>query len=204
MNRQQHWQEVYGSKSATEVSWYRPHLERSLHLIQDCGVGTAGSLIDVGAGASTLVDDLLDAGFGQVTVLDVSESAIEGVRSRLGSRAASVNWIVGDVLTVDLPADHYDLWHDRAVFHFLTSEDDRTTYVRRLNESLRPQGQLVMATFGPDGPTQCSGLDVVRYSAESLGCELGPEFHLTATEVELHQTPWGSTQSFTYCRFQRQ
>lgn len=204
MNRQQHWEAVYESKSEREVSWYQPHLEKSLRLIQDCGVGTAGSLIDVGGGASTLVDDLLDAGFLQVTVLDVSGSAIEGVRSRLGSRASSVNWITGDVLTVDLPTAHYDLWHDRAVFHFLTSEDDRATYVRRLTESLRPQGQLVIATFGPDGPTQCSGLDVVRYTAESLGDELGPEFHLVSTEVELHRTPWGATQSFTYCRFQRQ
>ena len=204
MNRQRHWEAVYGSKSGNEVSWYQPHLERSLQLIQDCDIGIAGSLIDVGGGVSTLVDDLLDEGFLQVSVLDVSESAIEGVCSRLGSRASSVNWITGDVLTVDLPTAHYDLWHDRAVFHFLTSEDDRATYVRRLRESLRPQGQLVIATFGPDGPTQCSGLDVVRYSAESLCAELGPEYHLVSTEVELHRTPSGATQSFTYCRFRRQ
>jgi SAM-dependent methyltransferase len=160
-------------------------------------------LIDVGGGASTLVDDLLEAGFLHVTVLDVSRLAIESICSRLGSRASSVNWIIGDVLTADLPTAHYDLWHDRAVFHFLTSEDDRATYVRTLRESLRAQGQLIIATFGPDGPTHCSGLDVVRYSAESLRSELGSDFQLVATEVELHRTPSGAEQSFTYCRFQR-
>jgi SAM-dependent methyltransferase len=204
MNRQGHWDAVYRSKSESEVSWYQPHLERSLRLIQNCGVGTGGRLIDVGGGASTLVDDLLEAGFLQITVLDVSELSLDGVRSRLGSRASSVNWIIGDVLTVDLPAAHYDLWHDRAVFHFLTSEDDRASYVRRLRESLRPHGQLVIATFGPDGPKQCSGLDVLRYSAESLRSELGSQFQLVATEAELHRTPSGGKQSFIYCRFRRQ
>ena len=204
MNRQRHWEAVYRSKSEREVSWYQPHLERSLRLIQDCGVGPGGRLIDVGGGASALVDDLLEAGFLEVTVLDVSELALEGVCSRLGSRASSVNWIIGDVLTVDLPIAHYDLWHDRAVFHFLTSADDRATYVRRLRESLQAQGQLVIATFGPDGPTRCSGLDVVRYSAESLHSELGSGFQLVATEAELHRTPSGAKQSFIYCRFRRQ
>jgi 2-polyprenyl-3-methyl-5-hydroxy-6-metoxy-1,4-benzoquinol methylase len=161
-------------------------------------------LIDVGGGASTLVDDLLGAGFLEVTVLDVSKAAIEGVCARLGRRASSVNWIIGDVLTVELPTAHYDLWHDRAVFHFLTSEDERATYVRRLKEALQAQGQLVIATFGPDGPTQCSGLDVVRHSAESLHSELGPGFQLVATEAELHRTPSGAEQSFIYCRFRRQ
>ncbi len=203
MNRQQHWDAAYRSKSETEVSWYQPHLERSLRLIQDCGVGAGGRLIDAGGGASTLVDDLLEAGFLQVTVLDVSESAIEGVSSRLGSRASSVNWIIGDVLTVDLPTAHYDLWHDRAVFHFLTSKDERATYVQRLRDSLQARGQLVIATFGPDGPRQCSGLDVVRYSVESLQSELGSGLQLVATEAELHRTPSGAKQSFVYCRFRR-
>jgi SAM-dependent methyltransferase len=203
MNRQEHWEAVYEAKSATEVSWYQPHLERSLRLIRDCGVGSDGRLIDVGGGASTLVDDLLEAGLSEITVLDVSGSAIEGVRSRLGSRASSVNWITGDVLTADLPAAPYDLWHDRAVFHFLTSEDERAAYVQRLRDSLQARGQLVIATFGPDGPRQCSGLDVVRYSAESLQSVLGSEFRLAATEAELHRTPSGAEQSFLYCRFRR-
>jgi SAM-dependent methyltransferase len=203
MTRQRHWEDVYRAKSEREVSWYQPHLDRSLRLIQDCGVGTEARVIDVGGGASTFVDDLLAAGFQDVTVLDVSESAIKGVCSRLGGRASSVKWIVGDVLTADLPTAHYDVWHDRAVFHFLTSEDDRAAYVRRLNESLRPQGHVVMATFGPDGPTQCSGLDVVRYSAQSLGTELGSEFELVAGESELHRTPWGAEQSFMYGRFRK-
>ncbi|MHC4218774.1 MAG: class I SAM-dependent methyltransferase [Planctomycetota bacterium] len=203
MSKSEHWDSVYGSKADTEMSWYQPHLETSLRLIRDCGVPAGGSVIDVGSGASTLVDDLLDAGSTEVTVLDVSQAAIDGARARLGSRATSVSWIVGDILSTGLPAARYDLWHDRAVFHFLTSEDERARYVRTLRAALKGQGHLVIATFGPAGPTRCSGLDVARHSAESLSGALGSEFELVAAEPELHRTPSGTEQSFLYCRFRR-
>jgi 2-polyprenyl-3-methyl-5-hydroxy-6-metoxy-1,4-benzoquinol methylase len=203
MNRQEHWLAVFQSKSEREVSWYQPRLERSLRLIRDCGVGAGGRVIDVGGGASTLVDDLLDAGPAEITVLDIAESAIGAARARLGSRASCVNWIVGDILTADLPPAHYDLWHDRAVFHFLTSKDERAAYVRKVEASLTAQGHVVIAAFDLSGPTRCSGLDVVRHSEASLRREFGSGFQLVVTESELHRTPSGAQQSFIYCRFRR-
>ena len=199
MTDQQHWESLYGKKAANEVSWYRPHLERSLALIEEAGVAKDAAIIDVGGGTSTLVDDLLGRGYSNLTVLDISSTAIAAARERLGGRAAQVSWIVADITDVQLPEHHYDFWHDRAVFHFLRDEAARRSYVAAVRKSLKPGGHIVVATFGPDGPDRCSGLEVVRYTADGLHGEFGPAFEKVRSYQELHKTPWGSEQEFVYC-----
>ena len=194
-----HWAAVYNTKAHDALSWFRPHLERSLALIEAAGLDRDAAIIDVGGGASTLVDDLLDRGYTDVTVLDLSERAIEVAKTRLGDRAPQVTWIVGDITTVDLPADRYAFWHDRAVFHFLREEEARRRYVANVLHSLHPDGHIVVATFGPEGPEKCSGLDIVRYDPDSLHAEFGGAFRKVASETEVHTTPWGSEQQFVYC-----
>lgn len=158
--------------------------------------------MDVGSGATLLLDRLLDDGYTALAALDISEAALNVSRQRLAEHAAAIMWVVGDVRTVALPAAHYALWHDRAVFHFLTDPLDRAAYLRTLHAALRPRGQVIIATFAEDGPLQCSGLDVTRYSAESLAATLGDAFTLIETVKEAHTTPWNSTQQFVHCRFQ--
>lgn len=194
-----HWEGVYRSKAPAEVSWYRPHLETSLALIAEAGLDRRSALLDVGGGESTLVDDLLGAGYGDVSVLDISEAAIEVAKARLGSSAAGVTWLVSDILRCQLPADRYDLWHDRAVFHFMTKPAQREAYVRQVARAVKPGGHVIVATFGPQGPTKCSGLDVVRYDANDLHGEFGPRFELLSHLTEVHETPWGAPQQFLYC-----
>lgn len=198
-DRQQHWQRIYSEKSPEQVSWYRPHLDTSLQLIERIAPDPGAAIIDVGGGASTLVDDLLARGYRNVTVLDVAAAALQSAQQRLGEAAGQVRWLTADVLTAELPADTFDLWHDRAVFHFLTAPHDRAAYVRRVVHALRPQGHLLLSTFGPEGPTRCSGLEVVRYAAPALLRELGPRFRLVESLTELHQTPAGATQQFLFC-----
>jgi ubiquinone/menaquinone biosynthesis C-methylase UbiE len=199
MSKREHWENVYRSRGAGDVSWYRPHLERSIDLILRTGAGPDARIIDVGGGASTLVDDLLARGFRHVTVADLSAAALEVAKTRLGARAAEVTWLCGDVTTMDLTTDTFDVWHDRAVFHFLTSDADRRAYLHRVCRAVRKGGHLVMATFGPHGPEKCSGLEVVRYSAGELHGAFGPAFRLVAHEEERHVTPWGAEQEFVYC-----
>lgn len=199
MKSQEHWEHVYSSKSAETVSWYQPHAEHSLALIRGTGVPRTGSIIDVGGGASTLADDLLVDGYTSLSVLDLSATALEAARQRLGARADAVRWLVGDVTTIRLPERSYDVWHDRAVFHFLTSEQDRRAYVANVQRSVKPQGHVIVATFAEDGPTQCSGLPVMRYSAEELHAQFGTSFALLSHEREDHHTPFGTVQRFTYC-----
>ncbi|HYA18453.1 MAG TPA: class I SAM-dependent methyltransferase [Bryobacteraceae bacterium] len=199
MDRQEHWEHVYGTKAPHQVSWYRPHLEISLSLIERAAPGRSARIIDVGGGASTLVDDLIARGYRDVTVLDISRKAIDVARARLGAAADSVAWIAGDALTVALPSHFYDVWHDRAVFHFLTNPADRAAYVRRVRESVKRGGHVIIGTFGPEGPEKCSGLDVKRYDAETLHGEFGPSFTLVDRLQEVHQTPFGATQQFVYC-----
>lgn len=199
MQAKAHWERVYATKTATEVSWYQPHAERSLKLIRNTGMPLTARIIDVGGGASTLVDDLLDAGYRDITVLDLSANALAVARARLGRRAATVRWLEADALEADLPAHGYDLWHDRAVFHFLTSPQDRRAYVGQVLRAVRPGGLVIVATFALDGPLQCSGLEVMRYDADSLHAEFGAPFTLLAHESEAHQTPAGKVQQFTYC-----
>lgn len=199
VDRQQHWETVYRSKASDEVSWFQPHAASSLRLIHDTGIGLDASIIDVGGGASVLVDNLLDAGYRHLTVLDLSESALAEARKRLGARASQVSWLACDITQASLPANAYDVWHDRAVFHFLTDPADRARYVQQVLHAVKPGGHVIVATFGPGGPLQCSGLDVVRYAPDTLHAEFGAAFRLLRHETEVHQTPAGREQEFVYC-----
>jgi len=195
----QHWQAVYTDKSAAEVSWYRPHLDRSLALIDALALARDACVVDAGGGASTLVDDLLSRGFTAPTVIDLAPAALAVSQARLGERAAQVRWVVGDVTTALVPASSVDLWHDRAVFHFLTDEARRAAYVARVTEAVRPGGHVLIATFALDGPERCSGLTVQRYDADGIARTLGPAFEKAAEAREVHETPKGGRQAFTYC-----
>ncbi|MBI5939521.1 MAG: class I SAM-dependent methyltransferase [Caulobacterales bacterium] len=199
MTNRAHWENVYQTKAVDEVSWYRPHLDVSLELIGHATPDRGSAVIDVGGGEATLVDDLVARGYNDVTVLDISQAAIGVAQGRLGDSAASVRWIAGDITTVELEAARYDVWHDRAVFHFLTRAGDRAAYVRQVARAVKLGGHVIVATFGPDGPEKCSGLDVVRYDAENLHGEFGPRFRLLDSVTELHETPWGAPQQFMYC-----
>lgn len=200
MNKQQdHWEKVYQTKASDTVSWFQEHATRSLEMIRSIDQAAKAQIIDIGGGASTLVDDLLASGFSHLSVLDLSASALEVARARLGSLAPHVTWIAGDITTVELPAHAYDIWHDRAVFHFLTDPADRMAYVRQVMKAVRPGGHVIVATFAPDGPEQCSGLPVVRYDPDQLHNEFGASFELLEHSREEHTTPWGSVQHFVYC-----
>ena len=195
----EHWETVYGTKPETEVSWFQEHSDVSLGLIRRTGVAADGAIIDVGGGASRLVDDLLAAGYSNLTVLDISGKALAVARGRLGDAAKSVRWIESDVTQADLPHHGYDVWHDRAVFHFLTEPDQRERYVRTVRQAVRPGGHVIVAAFGPEGPLRCSGLPVVRYSPDRLHDEFGEAFRLVEHTSEQHRTPWGAVQPFVYC-----
>jgi SAM-dependent methyltransferase len=201
-DRQAHWENVYATKRENEVSWFQENPALSLALIDAAGATYDSAIIDIGGGESRLVDVLLQRGFRSLAVLDLSESALTAVRTRIGGEATKLEWIVADVTTW-APARQYDIWHDRAAFHFLTDPDDRAAYVARLKSALRPNGQAIIATFALDGPEKCSGLPVQRYDAESLQATLGSEFKVLETRRETHATPWGSTQSFQFTRLQR-
>ena len=198
----EHWERVYGAKQATQVSWYALHLERSVAMIRAAAPASA-DIIDTGGGASTLVDDLLAFGYTKVSVLDVSSTALAVSKKRLGARAGMVKWIAGDVTSMHLPREAYDMWHDRTVFHFLTGPADRRAYVDLLTGSLKLGGHAIVATFSLEGPTRCSGLDVVRYSADNLSRELGPAFALRQETHETHRTPSGVEQNLMYCLFEK-
>lgn len=199
MDVQTHWENVYREKAPDAVSWYRPHLETSLALIEQAAAGCSQSIIDVGGGESTLVDDLLARGYQKITVLDASQTAIDANRKRLGKASDRVHWLVADITKVELRRSAYDLWHDRAVFHFLTATSDRVAYVRQVAHAVKPGGHVIVSTFGSEGPTKCSGLDVIRYDAESLHREFGVHFRLLGSSNELHRTPFGTIQQFLYC-----
>lgn len=199
MGNRQHWEDVYRSKRYDQVSWFTPHLEESLRLIRQLAPDRSASVIDIGGGESTLVDDLLADGYERVSVLDISQAALDFTRERLGPAAERVRWYASDVLTAALPRTSFDVWHDRAVFHFLTSATEREQYVSRVRESVKPGGFVVMATFGPDGPQKCSGLEVVRYDSDQLHGEFGDDFKLLGTEFRDHRTPFDTHQQFVYC-----
>jgi len=201
-SRQAHWEGVYTKKGEKEVSWFQENPAPSLELIAQVGATHASAIIDIGGGASRLVDNLIDRGFEDVTVLDLSEAALEAARARMGHRAAQVHWIVADA-TVWEPVKAYDLWHDRAAFHFLTGDPERAAYVARLERALKVGGYAIIATFALDGPERCSGLPVVRYDPVGLGQTLGRAFQLVDTRQHAHATPWGSDQSFQFSVFRR-
>lgn len=200
--RKGHWETVYASKSAEQTSWYQSLPRLSLSMIAHAGIDRSAALIDIGGGASRLVDHLLDQGYRDLTVLDISPAALEQAKARLGDRAERVNWIEADI-TSFAPQRRYALWHDRAAFHFLTGSQDRRQYVSVLKTALAPGGQAIVSTFAPGGPEKCSGLDIVQYDAAKLGKELGPEFMLQEQEQEKHVTPAGGEQLFNFFRFAR-
>lgn len=201
-DKQAHWEHVYSEKKSTEVSWFQQQPQQSLELINATGVDKSARIIDVGGGASTLVDFLLDEGYQDISVLDIAQAAIEQAKSRIGERSKKVEWLKHDVtgFSTDEP---FDIWHDRAVLHFLTDERDRKKYVRSLVGALKAGGYAIIATFNLDGPDKCSGLNIVRYSPETMSALLGETFQLIETVTEEHETPRGSSQSFVYCRFKK-
>lgn len=201
-DRTMHWQNVYATKSETEVSWFQASPAISLEMIRAASPDRAAAIIDIGGGASRLVDALLQDGYRNLAVLDLSANALDVAKKRIGATASTVDWIVADATTWR-PAKTWDVWHDRATFHFLTDPRDRAAYVERLRSAVAPGGHVIIATFAPDGPEKCSGLPVQRHDSASLSAELGPEFELVETRSESHHTPWHSTQAFQFSRFRR-
>ncbi len=202
MDRKQHWSDVYSKRAADRASWHQLRPALSLELIDRAGVDPKAGAIDVGGGTSTLVDELLEQGFANLAVLDVAGPALELARARLDDRADRVQWIEADVTEFE-PARQWGLWHDRAVFHFLTDASNRKAYRRALEAGVAPGGFAVISAFSLEGPERCSGLDVVRYSPESLADELGAAFELVESRDEVHMTPTGAEQAFVYCLFRR-
>ncbi len=203
MERKSHWEQVYADRGPEEVSWFQKEPELSLRLIKAAAAGPRAAVIDVGGGASVLTGLLLAQGFADLTVLDISGKALAAARAPLGQEASKVRWLEADITQASLPEAAFDVWHDRAVFHFLTDPIDRGAYLARLERALRPHGQAVIAVFSAAGPAKCSGLDVARYSAETLSRELGAGWELMESVAETHVTPWGAAQEFIYGRFRR-
>jgi len=202
-SRQAHWENVYTTKGENEVSWFQQDPAPSFELIIQAGATHGSAIIDIGGGASRLVDHLVEDGFEDVTVLDLSGAALEAARKRLESRANRVHWVVADATAWE-PAKAYDIWHDRAAFHFLTEEKDRAAYIARLTRGVKAGGHAIIATFALDGPEKCSGLPVARYDSASLGQALGSKFHLVHARRHEHATPWGSQQMFQFSVFRRE
>jgi ubiquinone/menaquinone biosynthesis C-methylase UbiE len=200
-DRQAHWQSLYAAKGEHEVSWFQDDAQPSLALIEEIALPSS-AVIDIGAGASHLLDGLLKRGFLDVTILDLSSTALSAAKERIGEEAERVQWIVADV-TFWEPSRSYDVWHDRATFHFMVEESDRAAYLSRLARALKPGGHAIIATFAPDAPEQCSGLPVSRYDAEHLGRTLGAGFRLMSTLRHQHVTPWGAAQPFQFSTFRR-
>lgn len=198
-----HWDAVYRSKDATQVSWYQAEPQASLDAIDRFGARCDQSFIDIGGGASSLVDSLIARGWADLAVLDLARSAFEVARRRIGDASSQVDWICADV-TDWRPDRQWDVWHDRAVFHFLTDAGQRRAYKEALARGLAANGLLLIATFALDGPDKCSGLPVQRYDAPGLETEFGGAYELLGTWREEHTTPWGSTQNFTWCAFRKQ
>ncbi len=199
MQTSKHWEDVYRNKRFDAVSWYAPHLGESLRLMEHLCPDKTAAIVDIGGGESTLVDDLLQRRYLDVSVLDISATAIDFTKQRLGAKAQQVSWHVGDITQYDFGSKRFDLWHDRAVFHFLTDPAARPRYVDLVRRVVKPGGYVLMATFGPNGPLKCSGLDVVRYDAQSLHHEFGEGFSLQGDELAQHHTPMGTDQQFLYC-----
>ncbi len=199
MESKAHWEKVYQTKAPDAVSWFAPHLETSLKLIEKAIPDKESTIIDVGGGEATLVDDLLARGYQNISVLDISQTAIDVAKNRIGEAEKYIQWYCADITSAKLPESYFDVWHDRAVFHFLTEETQRMRYVEQVMRSVKHGGSVIISTFGPEGPEKCSGLDVVRYDSENLHGQFGKTFKLINSTTELHQTPMGTTQQFLYC-----
>jgi SAM-dependent methyltransferase len=202
VGRRAHWENVYSTKGEREVSWFQENPAPSLELITLAGLSEGASIIDIGGGASRLVDILVERNIGQITVLDLSAAALDAAKERLGSKAAGVQWVAADITTWE-PTQAYDLWHDRAAFHFLTVPGDQSAYVDRLKKAVKRGGHVVIGTFASDGPERCSGLPIVRYDAASLSAILGTDFKLIDARRHDHATPWGAVQRFQFSTFRR-
>jgi SAM-dependent methyltransferase len=203
MSAAEHWEKIYSSKPPESLSWFQEHPARSLRQIEEHAASRYSDIIDAGGGASTLVDGLVSAGFHNLTVADISHSALEKSKNRLGAAAGGIRWIEGDILDIVFPEHSFDIWHDRAVFHFLSSDTERDAYAGRVSDSLKPEGILIIATFADDGPETCSGLGVTRYSPAKLSLALGFRFTLLCHEDDFHRTPSGALQHFIYCCFRK-
>ncbi len=201
-DRAAHWDHVYTTKQSTDVSWYKPTPSHSLALIAASGLPVDSSIIDVGGGMSRLAATLLERGYTDVSVADISASALERGRTQAGAAGGHISWIEADVRVHDFERE-YALWHDRAVFHFMVEQQDREAYLRTLRRSLRPGGHLLLATFGPEGPEQCSGLPTTRYGAQALSATLGSDYELLSSEIDIHEAPSGAAQQLLYAHFQR-
>jgi SAM-dependent methyltransferase len=203
MSDKKHWEDIYEARPPKQLSWFQDHADLSLQFIRDTGVSAGAHILDVGAGASVLVDDLLSAGYYNLSVLDISASALHAAQARLGADASRVKWIEADITRLVLPEASVDVWHDRAVFHFLTDPEDRRRYVSTVLRAVKPGGHVIIATFAEDGPLKCSGLDIVRYCPDTLHHEFGSQFDLLRSEKEVHHTPGGADQNFIYCYCRR-
>lgn len=203
MDEREHWEQVYSTRPAEKLGWYEPQLQLSLRWIKELGLSMDARIIDIGGGASTLVEDLLSEGYRDITVLDISNTALSLVKARMGDMADQVAWIKGDITSIDLEGNDYDVWHDRAVFHFLTEPEQRQNYLNNLLNGLKPGGHLIIGTFAPEAPPRCSGLPVQRYSLAQLENTIGEQFELEQHQKELHITPGGVEQMYLYCRFRR-
>ncbi|HWX67306.1 MAG TPA: class I SAM-dependent methyltransferase [Rhodanobacter sp.] len=201
--RQEHWEAVYREKSEAQTSWFRPHLDESMRLIDALSLPRDAPVLDVGGGRATLVDDLLARGFTDVAVLDLSATALAEARQRLGAQAAGVHWIAGDVTEIALPEAHVTLWHDRAVFHFLTEPGEQARYLAAAAHAVLPGGFVVVGTFADDGPERCSGLPVSRYGTAALAAAFAPAFDMVSHSRDVHRTPTGNEQAFTYVVLRR-
>ncbi len=201
--RRSHWDDVYTTKPADTVSWFQDDPTPSLDMIAQTGLSTDDPIVDIGGGASVVIDRLLDRGHSAVTVLDIADAGLAVARKRLGERAALVSWIAQDVTAWRPPKDAFSIWHDRAAFHFLVEEADRVAYVRALDRGVSVGGYVILAPFALSGPERCSGLPVRRYSADMLQAELGPAYHLIDQQVQIHVTPTGNHQNFIWCLFRK-
>ena len=203
MTQQEHWEKAYSTNPLDKLGWYKPHVETSLNWINELDLSEDSNIIDIGGGACTLVDDLLNDGYQSTTVVDLSKKAIALAQGRLGERVGQVIWLNGDITSVFLAKNYYDLWHDRAVFHFLTDPEQRRQYRHKLTKALKPGGHVIIAVFAPEAPPQCSGLPVERYSVDKLESTLGAEFELKRHAKKLHITPGGVEQAYLYCYFRK-
>ncbi|PZD79344.1 trans-aconitate 2-methyltransferase [Mesonia sp. K7] len=201
-NRKKHWENIYETKSLNEVSWYQPTPQTSLDFILESKPPKTTKIIDVGAGDSFLVDHLLELGFTNITVLDISKTAIERAQKRLGAKAKQVNWVVSDITAFN-PKETFDIWHDRAAFHFLTEESDINTYVELVRNAISPKGKLILGTFSTDGPTKCSGIPIKQYSEKSMTLLFETIFAKEQCKINNHSTPFGTTQNFIFCSFKK-
>lgn len=201
MPNSDHWEKVYKTKNTDEVSWFLPKPTLSLDLIKKLSVNLDDFIIDIGAGASNLVDELITSNFKNVSIMDISQTALEHTKNRLKDKGSKIEFLVGDITKITLPKNKYNIWHDRAVFHFLTQQEQRNDYIAQLKSSLAKNSNIIIATFSKSGPQKCSGLDVIRYDPKSLSEELGSDFELIEYVHESHETPSGNIQDFVYCNF---